>query len=205
MPPSFSNLPRARSLALLCCLSVGLGAACAQLPHRYGKNVVMLPSGGLLEASPADVVVAPIIIADTQTAGETPTDVLLRRALQEFLPLRRYTPLALDYVDERAVEASYQPGTCDEGATLQVTVLSWDERHWDTRGTVEVVIEARLLDAQGKYTQPLWAGRLEQVMTAGGRRQSHSNKQQLMTSICAEIAHELLEKLPPRQVDAGRL
>ena len=194
---------RSRTLTSILALGALISMGCAQLPHRYGRNVVVLPSGGLVEASPSDVVVAPVIIADTAVARDVPTEAL-RAAIERFLPLRRYTPLSTDYVDERAVEASYRPGACDEEATLEIIVHSWDASFWDARGTIGVVLETRIVDATGSHTQPLWAARLEQQMNAGGARESHSTTERLIESLCDEVARELLEELPMRRVEPGR-
>lgn len=192
---------RIRTLALTLALAAGI-SACAQLPHRYGKNVVMLPSGGLIEAAPTDIVVAPVVILDDAAAGDVPRDEL-RAAFQRFLPLRRYTPLSLEYVNERAVEASYTVGACDEEATLEIRIHRWDDTFWETRGTIDAVVEARFVDATGAYSQPLWAGHLEQQMNTGSERESHSSSERLIEALCDEITRELLEDLPSRRVEPG--
>ncbi|MFT4538847.1 MAG: hypothetical protein ACI841_003389 [Planctomycetota bacterium] len=198
-----SAIARARTLASFLALSACVAVGCQQIPHRYGRNVVVLPSGGLPDASPSDIVVAPVIIADASNMGDVPEEAL-RAAFQRFLPLRRYTPLALDYVDERAVEASYTHGACDEEAVIEIVIHRWDDTFWDSRGTIDAVVEARFVDATGTYSQPLWAGRLEQVMNAGGSRESHSSSDRLISAVCDEVARELLEDLPARKVEPGR-
>ncbi|MCB9915812.1 MAG: hypothetical protein H6828_11810 [Planctomycetes bacterium] len=185
-----SRLARLR-LSLL-----GLGAlllaSCQELPKVPGKYVSTLYVGGLESTQPADVVVAPV--ADESLTQRAPK-AALREAFQSGLVKRRYSPLALDYVDRRVVEAAYAPGSLQEDAVLQVTVRQWDMSRWDSHGEVAVEVEAWMLGADGVE---LWGGKLTRKLDLSTERQHFPTTREAFERGSVLIAEELLEVMPAR-------
>ena len=134
------------------CALVALTAACRELPRTPGAGVVVLERGRLADVNPADVAVAPLELAP---GVEAPAS-RLRMAIARGLPSRQYTPLSLDFVDSRVLEASYSYGALGEEAVCQVTVHGWDERYWDTGHSIEIDIELCMLDPGQPDGPALW-------------------------------------------------
>ncbi len=200
---------RIQSAALLALLAF---ASCRSLPDPKGREVQVLYAGTLEATAPADVVVAPV-----ENRSETRDVPLaeLREAFYRGLVKRRYSPIALERVDEvtqtaeaeesgevGVTEAAYQPGSLEEDAVLQLVVKRWDTRLYDTQGVVDVEIEAWMLDGRRPTGPELWGGRLEKRISAGGRS-LEAGDLAVRESIARQIAEELLGALPPRPVAPG--
>ncbi len=164
-PSTLSTRPWSRLLPLL--LGLFLAAGCQELPKVPGKNVDELYRGGLESVQPADVVVAPVL--NESSSNRTPQQAM-RQAFQTALVKRRYSPLALEYVDRRVVEAAYTPGALQEDAVLQVTIREWDMSRWDSHGEVGATVEAWMLAADGTE---LWGGRLTRKLDLSRERQQY--------------------------------
>ena len=67
--------------------------------------------------------------------------------------VKPYSPLALDYVDGRATEASYSPGASDENALLKVVITGWDDRMWKSHARLVIDADVWLLDAGRPSTE----------------------------------------------------
>lgn len=182
------------SLLLLALFVPGALSGCQTVPPRPGANVRPLPGAGLAEVNPSDVVVAPV----EDRVGGLPVDVL-RQAFHDTLPRKRYAPIDLGYADERAVEAGYRPGDCEEDAVLEIVVHRWGDEHWELRTALDVDIEVRLVDARVERDQPLWAVRLDQRFDLGGQAATYGSDSRRMREACLGIARELLSTLPARQ------
>jgi hypothetical protein len=189
-PSTSSTRPWSRLLPLL--LGLFLAAGCQQLPKVPGKNVEELYRGSLESVQPADVVVAPVLNESTST--RTP-QLAMRAAFQDALIKRRYSPLAIEYVDRRVVEAAYTPGALQEDAVLQVTIRDWDMSRWDSHGEVGATVEAWMLDAAGKE---LWGGRLSRKLDLSLEQQQYPTSVEAFERGCGIIADELLQVMPAR-------
>jgi len=185
----------ARNLFLaLAAVSAVTACQSTNKPPRGADNDSLV-AGRLTEVNPLEVVVLPIANA---TSGKTvPLDVM-RTEFVEGLVNRRYTPLAVDYVDDRAVEASYRPGQMNEQAVLRVVVTGWDDALLSTHGRVTVQADIHLLDADpASAGEALWGGTLSRDIQVGMERKTSTRK--AVAEIAArEFAQEALAALPPR-------
>ena len=173
-------------------IAAALGAGCQGLPQVPGRHVQELYRGGLESVQPADVVVAPV---NDQSPGCTAPLAALRSAFQNALIKRRSSPLALDYVDRRVVEAAYTVGALQEDAVLQVTVREWDMSRWDTHGEVQVEVEAWMIAANGAE---LWGGKLSRKLDLSNEREHFPTHVEAFTRGCTRVADELLKVMPAR-------
>jgi hypothetical protein len=188
-----TKIARTLSLALAAALAV---SACQSTnkPPRGSDNETLV-AGRLAQVNPLEVVVLPI---ENATGGaEVPVDVM-RTEFVAGLVTRRYTPLAVDYVDERAVEASYQPGAMNEQAVLRVVVTMWDDALLSSHGRVTVQADVHLLDAGAAATgEALWGGTLQREIQVGAERKT-GNRKSLAEIAAREFAQDVLASLPPR-------
>jgi len=183
---------RHAAATLLGGLGLALAAACHTLPEPPGFYVDVIHKGTLEEVQPVDVVVLPIV--DDSGLGEVPAKEL-REAFYTTLPRRRYTPISLDYVDRRVVEASYGPGMLQEDAALKVVVREWDLSRWESQNRLTVEVEAWML---GQGGEELWGGRLHKTFDLRQERERHETSYQAFRLACQLIAEDLLEVMPAR-------
>lgn len=169
--------------------------ACNDLPKRPGGSVETVHSGQLERSSPIDVVVAPVENASGRKGVPL---AALREAFHKGLVKRRYSPLALEYVDRKVVNAAYTPGALKEEAVLQVTIEAWDDSLWESRGALTVKARARLLDAEGASGGPLWTGTVDHRFDIGVQGEPLASLDARMRQACERIAGELLAALPAR-------
>lgn len=185
--------------SLLLLLAVG-AVSCQELPKQRGRQVAVLVEGDLERLNPADVVVAPLELAEE---GMVVPQLTLRRAIQEALVRRHYSPLGLDFVDSRVIEANYTMGSLGEEAVCLLVVHDWDERYWETGRILEVDLEMRLLDPALGSGPPLWAARFEGRVDVTGE-QGRMTEPALYRYAVDEVARELASRLPVRQTVPGR-
>ena len=177
--------------------------ACNELPKQRGQKVATTSNAALEKKNPIDVVVAPVVDASTiKSRTEVPL-ADLREAFQKGLVRRRYSPLALDYVDKKVVEAAYPIGALKEEAVLQVTIESWDATLLDTRGALITRVRARLLDAVDPGRAQLWQGTIDHRFDFEGQRDKFNSRAAFTDYICDRIAEEVLAALPPRAGAGG--
>jgi hypothetical protein len=188
--PRFSR--RTSWIALACAAAL---PACNELPHRRGESVQTVSSGQLEKRNPIDLVVAPI---ENATGDNSVPLASLREAFQKGLVRRRYTPLALEYVDRKVVDAAYTPGSLKEEAVLQVTIEAWDKTLLDTRGALIVKAHARLIDAENPTNGQLWGGFIDHRFDLEAEREQYSTEAALLEYACGRIAEEVLAALPAR-------
>lgn len=191
----------ARQFASLLSL-VCLATACNTLPETPGKHVDSAPNSGsaLEQHAPIEVAIAPI----TDSSGNTALPRSeLRKAFQGALLRRRYTPIALDLVDSKVVNAAYRPGSLEEQAVLMLDVERWDTRLWDSRNVIEVTIRARVI-APDNPSGELWSGVLEKRCDFSAVQEQYATEGALRRFACEQIANELLEAMPARQPVPGR-
>ncbi len=159
-----------------------------------GHDNESLVSGRLAQVNPRDIVV--LSIENETGRSDLPLEAL-RTGFHAGLVKRRYSPLSLEYVDTRVVEAAYQPGAMQEQGVFQVSILGWDDQTFDTHGRLDVTARVHLLDAQGSSGEVLWGGtvtrridvNLERVTTPG---------RNLATLAAERFVDDVLASLPPR-------
>jgi hypothetical protein len=184
------------------CLAVFLLvlSSCQSVPRHRGVAVQSTEGGRVAQEDPIEVAVAPVVNA----SGASLPVAALRDSFQKELVDHRYSPLALDFVDRKVVEASYTPGASDEQATLVITVEKWDPALWMTHGAITARIVTQLIDAKGGG-EVLWSATADQRFDFPGLREHLSTETARLQYACDEIAAELLGKLPARTARPGRL
>jgi hypothetical protein len=174
--------------------------SCHQVPTQRGASVQTSSGIALEQKSPIDVVVAPVVNA----AGTSKVpSAMLREAFQQGLVKRRYSPLALAYVDRKVTNSAYRPGTLQEQAVLRIAVERWDTSLWDVNNSVMVKAEARMLDAQNPGGADLWSGRVDRRFDFGAQRERFTSQESMLRYVCDEIAAEVLAALPARSPEPG--
>ncbi|MDP6540613.1 MAG: hypothetical protein QF903_14935 [Planctomycetota bacterium] len=181
-----------RALAPLSLLA--LFAACQTVPDYPGEDVEVLHQGALESVQPADIVLAPVTVS-AETPEVVPT-ASLRRGFAKALVRRRYSPLALEYVDREVVEASYRSGALDEDGVLRVEVQSWETSLWVSHGVLSVVMDAWMIDA--RTGEELWGGRITRRVRTRFEGASYPTEQALIDVVCDRLAEDLLEIMPAR-------
>jgi hypothetical protein len=190
--------PRRSLRLVLPALLATLAAACTTPPPLPpGADNPGLTDRGLREANPLDVAVLEV---ENQTGiGGLPL-ASMRRQFHAGLVERHYSPLALDYVDGRAVEAGYRPGASEENALLKVVVTGWDDQHWKTHARLVIDADVWLLDAtRPAPEQALWGGHVSRTMEMGRTREVVVGESQLLERTVADFVAEVLASLPARR------
>lgn len=196
-----AHSPRTRTAVLAAAsLLLGLLAACQELPRHPGDKVQILEQGGLTALNPADIAVAPVEFA---AEGIDAPERMLREVVAEALVKRRYSPLALDFVDSRVIDASYRYGTVGEEAVCQIVVHEWDERLWSTGRVLRVDVELRMIDPRDPTGRALWSARYPGQIDATPQ-ESHITESAMYRWAVAEVAAELAGALPARRAEPGR-
>lgn len=182
---------------------------CQELPQHPGRKVQVLTEGGIETRSPADVAIAPVQLAREDIRAP---ERLLREVVAESLVKRRYSPLALDYVDSRVIDASYAGGAVGEDAVCELVVHEWDEGKWSSGLLIRFDVEMRMIDVRGAGAgegegqdegRLLWAARYQGMVDATPES-SHRTEAALYRWAIAQVALELAGALPPRDPVPGR-
>lgn len=149
----------------------------------------------LARLQPADIAVAPI--RDQTNARRVPVD-LFRTAFVDALVARRYSPLALSYVDGNWVESSFR-GTPPPDGLLVVAVTAWDPSHLYSTGIVHAAADVVLFEGGDTTGRVLWQLTLERDLDLGnGPGQPPAPSQELIPKSVRLFAREALEELPLR-------
>lgn len=173
--------------------------ACNTVPRAPGSATRSTSSEPVLARSPIEVAVAPVVNA---SGAQLPADEL-RVAFQKELVERRYSPLALEFVDRKVVDASYTPGASDESATLTILIDKWDSSLWTTHSAITARITASLVDARGPGGV-LWTATADQRFDFTAVREHLSTEGARIRFACDGIAAEVLARLPARTAKPGR-
>lgn len=191
---SLAFLPLFAASALL------VASGCYSTPPRPSGSTVQTSSSPRLEVqSPIDVAIAPL----QNGVGRSVPEAALRRAFQKSLVKRRYSPLALDVVDARVVEAGYTPGSLQEGAVLQAKVERWDTSLWESRGAITATIKVELVDANDP-AHVLWSGSVaDRRFDFPEIHSQFNNDGERSQHVCDMVARELLDALPSRATAPG--
>ncbi len=195
MSPSTSRRRLARILPLA--LLIAVPVACRDLPENRGQDVETLIEGKrLAEVNPSDIAVLPV--ANFTDRTDLPLDQL-RRAFYEGLVRRRYSPLALDYVDARAIEAGYTPGQFDEEAAMSIAIRGWDDSQWDRRSLLQLDVEVYILSGdRGAMGGPLWGGSRAMTLNLSRDRGRAVGEADLMDLALRHFTEDVLGALPRR-------
>jgi hypothetical protein len=166
----------------------------APVPHGLGVDQHGLVK--LVEKNPTDVAVAPI----RNSAGKDVPVRDLRACFHKGLVARRYSPLALEYVDRNVVDAGYTPGASNEQAVLDINIERWDTSLWKTHNAITARMQVRMLDAASG--EELWSGRIDQRYDFGSTLDAMPTEAARIHYACDTIANELLAALPARNPKA---
>jgi hypothetical protein len=161
-------------------------------PRGYDNEALV--TGRLAQVNPVDVVVLPI---DNRTERTDLPLEALRAQFHAGLVKRRYSPLGLEYVDARAVEAAYQPGSLQEQGVFQVSILEWNDRSLETHGRLEVLALVHLLDASGGSGEALWGGTVTRKVDVNLERATAPGTR-LPELAASKFVEDVLASLPPR-------
>ena len=170
------------------------------LPHHRGDKVQILEIGSLEAANPADIAIAPI---EYSQEGLRAPERMLRESFARALIKRRYSPLSIDFVDTRVIDASFTFGAVGEEAVWQTIVHDWNERDWSTGRILRVDLEVRMLDPQDPYGRPLWSARYPGLVDATPE-QSHMTEEALFRWAVDQISLGIAGALPQRDTAPGR-
>ena len=174
-------------------------AACNDIPKHRGSAVKSTDAQRVQKESPIEVAVAPIINA---SGANVPMNDL-RSSFTKELVVRRYSPLSIEYVDRKVVDASYTPGSAQESATLRITVERWDTSLWSTHGAITARMTASLIDARSG-SEVLWSATADQRYDFMQQNAQLTTESSRIRMACDEIAADLLARLPARTARPGR-
>jgi len=189
---------------------VGGGAACQTTPSPQGAGVESNAIADLEAIRPVDIAVLPVEIAPEAAAAPA---AMIRTSAARALVRRRYSPLAMDIVDETIAmgagrdgaaglqEASYSAGALGEDAVLEVTVQRWDSPSWDALRAIDAVITARLIDPRDPAGAALWEARLEREFRFSLESGTNSSSDRDLRRACDEILTVLISTLPGRSLE----
>ncbi len=196
------SLSAALSLSTLSFVALTMVAAsCTQLPKPPGGEVRSSGSALMDQRSPLEVVVAPVEGANAAGGnGAVPTEDL-RAGFQQALIARRYSPIALRYVDKKVVEASYSAGALSEQAVFQTKVTRFDTALFDTNGAIHVALTVKMVDAADGTV--LWTGSVDRRYDFSANKDQYATSSARMRAACEYITAEVLEALPARNPMPG--
>ena len=186
------------SLSIVSALSFG---ACRNVPNVPHEGVEYSKSTQLKEKAPIEIAVAPI---QNAAGSNVPVDEL-RASFQKSLVKRHYSPLALGFVDKfidkKAVNAAYTPGSASEQAVLLVEIDRFDTSLWSTHSALQVKFHVKLVDVT--TGSELWSAKLEDRLEFAHDAERFSSETSRMNWACSRIAERILEALPERQARPG--
>lgn len=171
-------------------------ASCGPTRPPRGLDNPEIIVGSLEQVNPLDIVVLPI---QNNTGREGLPLAQLRQAFHAGLVRQRYSPLSLDFVDSKVVEAAYTPGALEEQAIMQVFVNSWDDSQWRSMSRLHVQAEVYLLDSRNPDPrQPLWGGKVDRRIDLANATPGLPNSAAALNRAVEQFAQDVLASLPPR-------
>jgi len=190
------QLARLAPLFLTALASLACFSACGPTRPPRGLDNPQIIVGSLSQVNPLDIVVLPI---QNNTGRPNLPLAQLRQAFHAGMVHQKYSPLSLDYVDQRVVEAAYTPGTLNEQAILQVFINSWDDSQWKSMSRLHIEAEVYLLDSKNPdQRQPLWGGKVDRHIDLGREMAGIPNSNAAMTRAIEKFTDDVLASLPPR-------
>ena len=177
-------------------LAFVLVAGCHSLPETPGRHAEILVEGRLAERNPADVAVLPVVNKTGNTA--VPLNVI-RHTFYKGLVERRYSPINLEFVDRKVVDASYQPGALQEDAALKIYLTEWDDSSWETHRRIGIAADVFLLDSRPiDANQELWGWRVRQEISVAADQARYALEEDLIKLAIQRYTDEVLGGLPLR-------
>ncbi len=188
-----------RIVAISCwiglCALASTGCDSPRIAPRGADNLD-LHKGRLSQVNPLDIAVVPI--QNSTGIDSLPLDSM-RRAFFNGLVHQRYSPLSLDYVDKKVVNASYSPGELQENAVFQFVLTKWDDSRWATASEIAIDGEVYLLDvAHPDPTQALWGGKVSRRVSVLNLRDSVATDGEALERAVQRFADDVLASLPTR-------
>jgi len=179
------------ALASMACFS-----ACGPTRPPRGLDNPNLIVGSLSQVNPLDIVVLPI---QNNTGRDKLPLEELRQAFFTGLVRQKYSPLSLEYIDARVVEAAYTPGDLKEQAILQIFINNWDDSQWRTMTRLHVEAEIYLLDSKNPdQRQPLWGGKVDRYVDLSRELAGLPTSQMALNRAVEVFTENVLASLPPR-------
>jgi hypothetical protein len=166
--------------------------ACQNTPTPVGIGTRGEGAVKIMESAPIDIAVLPVV----NNAGKNVPEKVLRASFQQGLVERRYSPLALEYVDRNISEASYSPGASQEQAVCTIEITRWDTSLWETHNALQVDLVVRIVDAVSGGE--LWKGSVDQRFDLGAQIENLPTETQRIQRACDILSAEVLQKLPVR-------
>ena len=180
------------------------GNACNTLPQNLpevrGKEVRVLHEGALAEVNPSDVAIEPI--SSGEGVSGVPND-RLRLAVSRALVRRRYSPLSMEYVDARVVDASYTVGSRGERAVCRVIVNEWDDSLWETHNAIRAAITVSIVNATDPDGDPLWQAEFSGRVDVRDKQRQMTDPL-LRQEVLDELAVEVFSLMPARDTVPGQ-
>jgi len=174
-------------------------ASCRDVPPAQGSGVVPKTDPQLAEHTPIEIAVLPVV---NKTEGNIPA-ADLRESFFEALVGRRYSPLALDFVDRHVVDAGYTPGASSEQAVLRVDVERWDTSLWKSHNAILVKLTAHLIGSADAARGELWSGEVDKRFDFGSDADQFATDTARMSWVCHQVANAVLSRLPARVPKPG--
>jgi len=138
---------------------------------------------------------------------------MIRDSAARALVRRRYSPLAMDVVDETIAmsasagggvqEASFSPGALGEDAYLEVAVERWEMPDWMALRSIDASITAKLIDPRNPEGPALWEARLNREFRFSLDGGTASSTDRDLRDACDEVLRTLLSTLPGRTLSSG--
>lgn len=171
-------------------------SACNTTPTPVGIGIRGSGATKIMDRSPIDIAVVPVV----NSAGKGVPTSVLRGSFQQGLVARRYSPLALEYVDRDVVNAAFTPDSTPGQAVMTISIERWDANVWETHNALHVKLQVSIADAD---SAELWSGSVDQRFEFGSALEPLATQSAKLQYACDVIAAEVLQKLPMR--DAGRV
>ncbi|HUR27190.1 MAG TPA: hypothetical protein VM509_03325 [Planctomycetota bacterium] len=178
-------------------------SACGPTRPPRGLDNPDLIVGSLSQVNPLDIVVLPI---QNNTGRENLPLAQLRQEFHKGMVRQKYSPLSLEFVDARVVEAAYKPGDLQEQAILQVNINSWDDSQWRSLQRLHIEAEVYLLDSRNPDPrQPLWGGKVDRRIDLAREMTGLPNNTVAMGVALQQFTENVLASLPPRNPEKQSL
>jgi hypothetical protein len=187
--------------AALALAAILAGASCSSTRPPRGASNDGLVTRRLDQVRPVEIVVPPV---ENHTGNPRVPVEAMRAEFQRGLVQRRYSPLALAYVDEHGTptEASYRPGSLGEQAVLRVVLTGWDTARWASHSILVIDADVALLDASSpELSESLWGGHTTRTIDLSLQRGSFINEEAMLERAVELFADEVLAALPSRSAE----
>jgi len=204
------QLGKAAAVLLFSWFGVGLGACALQ---TSSVRSALIQSPDLHRLHPANIAVLPV---EDRTGNKSVAALLpfMRDELNRSLPYRRYSPMAVSWVDSSLRDSAPARGASlveeavlkdlagkvgqDADALLAVRINHWDDSSLLASAIVRFSAEVTLLGT--KERKALWSGDLQGQVKAGGATPAPLDPADRARAAAAEFVAQLMQRLPRRRV-----